>query len=193
MSWKKSPCPIDVRHVGKPSVVLIHLTWKEHTGEMVFKHEECGKVIHLTTQPVRAHSEAILLWNMVSTLLFPQGNIYSLNMGDLAMQRNATKVRYVENCTSPEYFDVDLRSHCGEEHYGCKKYCRVIFFFSIRMLLIRNFLAVRWLGLRAFTGARMWSLVRELRSCNPCSVAKRKRNVIHPLDMGWFTIKRNEM
>lgn len=98
---------------------------------MFFKHKECGKVIHLTTQPVRAHSEAILLRNMVSTLLFPQGNIYSLNLGDLAMQRNATKVRFVENCTSPEYFDVDLRSHCGEEHYGCKNIVESSFFFPL--------------------------------------------------------------
>ena len=75
---------------------------------MVFKHKECGQAIHLTTQPVRTHSEAILLRNMESTLLFARGNIYSLNMGDLAMQRNSTDIRFLENYTSLEYFDDHL-------------------------------------------------------------------------------------
>ena len=41
----------------------------------------------------------------------------------------------------------------------------------------RNSLAVQWLGLSAFTAvARVRSLVGELRSCKPCSVARKKKN-----------------
>ena len=40
--------------------------------------------------------------------------------------------------------------------------------------------AVQWLGLRTFTVEGMGSiLVRELKSCMPCSVAKKKSERIH--------------
>ena len=39
---------------------------------------------------------------------------------------------------------------------------------------MRNSLAVQWLGLSTFTaGARVWSLVGELRYCKSCSMVKK--------------------
>ena len=45
-------------------------------------------------------------------------------------------------------------------------------------LFVGNSLAVQWLGLSAFTcGARVPSLLGELRSCKPCGTAKKKKKL----------------
>ena len=54
-------------------------------------------------------------------------------------------------------------------------------------------LVVQWLELRAFSAmAQIQSLVRELRSCKPCSAAKKKKWYVHTMKY-YSAIKCNEV
>ena len=52
------------------------------------------------------------------------------------------------------------------------------YFFLKKIYICRDSLVVQWLGLGAFTAvAWLQSLVGELRSLTPCSVAKKKKDM----------------
>ena len=66
----------------------------------------------------------------------------------------------------------EIKGHMGE--VGDSDLQRSI----VKVCHTGNSLADKWLGFWDFTdGARVWSLVRELRSRKPCGVAKEQNNV----------------